>query len=94
MTLQKLVRQKGGQIIFCNVDVMVTEVFRISKLDSLFLFVADRPAALALAAEHGAAADSNRAFQPGIKKAVPPESGPDRDSGGDNLLRRHRRRML
>src|SRR6516164_7366224 len=48
VTLQKLVRQKGGQIIFCNIDPMVTEVFRISKLESLFLFVSDRPAALAL----------------------------------------------
>jgi len=87
------VRQKSGQIIFCNVDPMVTEVFRISKLDSMFLFVADRPAALALAAQLGAAAPAG-APQPGPKKSVPPESGSNRDSGGDNLLRRHRRRML
>jgi hypothetical protein len=93
VTLQKLVRQKGGQIVFCNLDVMVSEVFRISKLDSLFLFVADRPAALALAAEHDAALAN------GIPPAAPlgvatPEPRPVRDSGGDNLLRRHRRRML
>jgi anti-anti-sigma factor len=93
VTLQRLVRQKGGQIVFCNLDAMVTEVFRISKLDSLFLFVADRPAALALAAQLDAAA-SNGAPVPEPKKPLPPESGPVRDSGGDNLLRRHRRRML
>src|SRR3954453_1588181 len=48
--LQRLVRQSGGQIIFCNVDLTVFEAFRISKLDSMFVFVSDRPAALALAA--------------------------------------------
>jgi anti-anti-sigma factor len=60
LTLQKTVRQWGGQIIFCNLDPMVTEVFRISKLDSFFLFVADRPAALARAAELDAAAAPGR----------------------------------
>ena len=94
VTLQRLVRQKGGQIVFCNVDAMVTEVFRISKLDSLFLFVADRPAALALAAQHDAAAGRTGRPLHRPTGAVPPEPGPGRDSGGDNLLRRHRRRML
>src|SRR5207302_3478667 len=46
LTLLRLVRQRGGQILFCNVDPTITEVFRISKLDSMFQFVADRPAAL------------------------------------------------
>ena len=95
VTLQKLVRQNGGQIVFCNVDAMVTEVFRISKLDSLFLFVADRPAALALAAEHDATAAADGAPPPQVPKGgPPPDRGPAHDSGGDNLLRRHRRRML
>jgi anti-anti-sigma factor len=95
VTLQKLVRQKGGRIIFCNVDPMVTEVFRISKLDSLFLFVENRPAALALAAQYDAAATPNGPPPPSASLgAIPPEPGPGRDSGGDNLLRRHRRRML
>ncbi len=64
VTLQRLVRQRGGQIVFCNVDPMVTEVFRISKLQPMFLFVADRPAALALAAQLDAAADSNGTSPP------------------------------
>jgi anti-anti-sigma factor len=46
VALQRLVRSKGGRIVFCEVDPTVAEVFRASKLDSLFEFVADRPAAL------------------------------------------------
>jgi anti-anti-sigma factor len=95
VTLQRLVRQKGGQIVFCNVDVMVTEVFRISKLNTLFLFAADRPAALAVAAQHDASATAD-GVPPQEPKggAPPPDPGPARDSGSDNLLRRRRRRML
>src|ERR1700678_3042424 len=46
VALQRLVRSKGGRIVFCEVDPTVSEVFRASKLESLFEFVADRPAAL------------------------------------------------
>ena len=46
VALQRLARQNGGRIVFCNVDPTVSEVFRASKLDSLFEFAADRPAAL------------------------------------------------
>jgi anti-anti-sigma factor len=46
VALQRLVRSKGGRIVFCEVDPTVAEVFRASKLDALFEFVADRPAAL------------------------------------------------
>ena len=42
VALQRLVRAKGGRIVFCNVDPTVSEVFRASKLDSLFEFAADR----------------------------------------------------
>lgn len=48
VTLQKLIRQHGGRILFCNVDPHVHESFRVSRLVSLFVFVADRDAALAL----------------------------------------------
>ena len=94
VTLQRLVRQKGGQIVFCNVDAMVTEVFRISKLDSMFLFVADRPAALALAAQLDTAPFDRGVPAGSPRRPCAPEPGRARDSGGDNLLRRHRRRML
>lgn len=46
VALQHLVRSKGGRIVFCEVDPTVAEVFRASKLESLFEFVADRPSAL------------------------------------------------
>src|SRR4029077_19756567 len=46
VALQRLVRQNGGRIVFCNVDPTVAEVFRASKLESLFQFVVDRAAAL------------------------------------------------
>ena len=39
-------RQNGGRLIFCNVEPTVSEVFRASKLEPLFEFVADRAAAL------------------------------------------------
>lgn len=47
VTLQKLIRQHGGRILFCNVDPHVHESFRVSRLVALFIFVADRDAALA-----------------------------------------------
>jgi anti-anti-sigma factor len=106
--LQKFARSRGGTIIFCNVDPMVQEVFRISKLDALFEFASDRPAALARAAALVAAAatgglpESPSPAQPPAAEPAPPPSTPPpdpkpqppRDSGGGNLLRRHRRRML
>jgi len=46
VALQRAARQNGGRIVFCNVDPTVSEVFRASKLDSLFEFAADRSAAL------------------------------------------------
>jgi stage II sporulation protein AA (anti-sigma F factor antagonist) len=94
VTLQRLVRQSGGQIIFCNVDPTVHEVFRISKLDSIFVFVSDRPAALARAASHAQAADAVRTPAQEPTATPPPETGPSRNSGTERLLPRHRRRKL
>jgi anti-anti-sigma factor len=108
LTLQRFVRTQGGTTIFCNLDPMVREVFRISKLESLFEFAQDRPAALQRAAEldgspalGGPAPSSGAAPAPPAADesgAPPPESRPaarpSPDSGGGNLLRRHRRRML
>lgn len=47
VTLQRLIRQHGGRVLFCNVDPHVHESFRVSRLVSLFVFYADREAALA-----------------------------------------------
>src|SRR5215204_2962358 len=70
MALHRLARQRGGCLIFCNVDPTVLEVFRVSKLEPLFDFVADRPAAVALASRQepsGPAADG---------PPPPPDPGP------------------
>jgi anti-anti-sigma factor len=52
VALQRSLRQHGGRIVFCNVDPTVTEVFRASRLESLFGFEADREAALRSIHEH------------------------------------------
>lgn len=46
VALHRLARQNGGRLIFCNVEATVGEVFRASKLEPLFEFVADRAAAM------------------------------------------------
>ncbi|MBX6315970.1 MAG: STAS domain-containing protein, partial [Isosphaeraceae bacterium] len=48
LTIQRLIRSQGGRIVFFNVDSTVQEVFRLTKIESLFSFVADKSAALAL----------------------------------------------
>ena len=45
VTLQRLCRQHGGQIVLCNLEDTVLEAFTISRLDSLFRFESDLPAA-------------------------------------------------
>jgi len=96
VTLQKLVRQKGGQLVFCNVDPTVLEVFRISKLDPLFLFVKDRPAALVMAAGMDGATGGDGSAPAGAEPAqpAPAPAVPNRNSGTDNLLRSRLRRKL
>jgi anti-anti-sigma factor len=92
--LQRMVRKSGGQIIFCNVDLSVFESFRISKLDSMFLFVPDRPAALALAASLDQGGDPGEDGKLEPTPEPPPVNGPPRNPPGDSLLRGRRRRKL
>jgi anti-anti-sigma factor len=79
--LHREARKNGGRLIFCHVEPTVREVFRASRLESLFEFAADRAAALDLIAKGppgpspdglaapGSAADLNR-------QAPRPSSGP------------------
>lgn len=95
VALQRVVRGKSGRLIFCNVEPTVFEVFRVSKLDPLFVFVADRAAAVELArnpAENArnASGDSESSASAGS----PPLAAPPRKSGGGGLLRASRRRKL
>ncbi|QDV33233.1 STAS domain-containing protein [Tautonia plasticadhaerens] len=45
VNLQRTCRQNGGRILLCNLEPTVSEAFRLSRLDSMFSFVADPPAA-------------------------------------------------
>ena len=86
VALHRLVRQHGGRILFCNVDPTVAEVFRASKLESLFDFVADREAALRAVHERPGTDSSER------RSAEKEAPRPDRPPGpsGPGLLRRRR----
>jgi anti-anti-sigma factor len=83
LALNRLARQRGGRVTFCNVDPGVFEVFRVSKLMPLFQFEADMPAALAAAN--------------GPPPAPTPKAAPDQADGkpkggpGGAPLRRARR---
>jgi anti-anti-sigma factor len=89
VALHRLARSKGGRLVFCNVDPNVFEVFRVSKLDPLFTFVADRPAALANVVDPTAGASDGASGSP--KEPLRPKTS---DSGGNGLLRSSRRRKL
>jgi len=60
VALHRIVRPSGGRIVFCNVDPTVAEVFRASKLESLFEFVTDRDAACRALSERPAGEPANR----------------------------------
>jgi anti-anti-sigma factor len=80
VALHRLARQNGGRIVFCNVDLTVTEVFRASKLESLFTFEPDREAALRAVREHPS--------DPPDKEGPRPERRPAAPSPGLTRLRR------
>jgi anti-anti-sigma factor len=89
VAMHRIVRPNGGRIIFCNVDPTVAEVFRASKLDSLFEFVADRDAAYRALSERPTGEPANR------QSARPDQTGADKPvtpvrSGVVRLRRRAR----
>ncbi|MHC5539702.1 STAS domain-containing protein [Singulisphaera rosea] len=91
VALHRLAKQRGGQLIFCNVDPTVHEVFRVSKLEPLFSFVKDRAEALALAVRPATATAEGDAA-----KAPPTDPAPPslKKTGGDGLLHSSRRKKL
>jgi len=90
VSLNRVARQQGGRLIFCNVDESVLEVFRISKLAPLFFFTPNKPAALQLAVS-GPPDAGDPAPEPEATPRPPTAPGP-RESGGGGLLRGSRRR--
>jgi anti-anti-sigma factor len=81
VALHRIVRQHGGRIVFCNVDPTVSEVFRASKLESLFGFESDREAALRAVREHPSS-------EPGDPESPRPAQRPAAPRPGLPRLRR------
>jgi anti-anti-sigma factor len=75
VALHRIVRQQGGRIVFCEVDATVSEVFRASKLESLFGFEPDREAALRAVREN--TRSESRESEPGrpAPRPSPPRPG-------------------
>ena len=80
VSLNRVARQRGGRLIFCNVDESVLEVFRISKLAPLFFFAPDKPAALQLAVS--GPPDSGEVAPDAEPSPGPPTASGPKDSGG------------
>jgi anti-anti-sigma factor len=95
VALQRAIRQNGGRLIFCNVDPTVLEAFRVSKLEPLFAFVADKSSALALA-NQTSAPQAEGAGEPPLQDGTAKPSGPapTRPMSRGNILRGHQRRKL
>jgi anti-anti-sigma factor len=87
LTMSRLARQRGGRLVFCNVDPTVFEVLRVSKLQLFFQFAADRPAALALVSQP---AEPSETADPSPPGSDPPNN--KKDFSGPAPLRRARRR--
>jgi len=85
--LHKSAKARGGRLIFCNVDPMVRDSFRLTKLEAMFSFVTDRAAALALAEEPPSASPAN---------GIPPSTkgNSSKNSLGIGLRLATRRRKL
>lgn len=88
LALHRLARQWGGQMVFCNVDPTVFEVFRVSKLDPLFTFEANVAAALALV-NGESPKEGGRASDPSTEASA---DGKRKNAGSSAPLRRGRRR--
>jgi len=86
LALLRVARQQGGRLVFCNVDENVQEVFRISKLTPMFVFVEDRAAALEFVARPPEDEPAKAAGDPA--PATPPVPPAPRQNGP---LRRNRR---
>ena len=74
VALHREARSRGGRLIFCNVEPMVAETFRVSKLSPLFEFVNDRLAAMESIAQGpkvSPAAGTAGSPTPGQARSVP-----------------------
>lgn len=93
VAIQRVARAKGGKMIFCNIDPTVYEVFRVSRLDTLYTFVADRDAALKVLAVGSDSEQSETEIWSPPKAAAAPVAKPaaPRPVTGQSRLRRRPR---
>ncbi len=84
-------RRLGARLVFCNVEPTVREVFRVSKLEPLFVFASDPASAIEMALKNGT--DPSRDPSPADESAKDPSPSPTRSSPGSAPLRRGRDRM-
>lgn len=47
LSLGRAIKQMGGRMVFCNVDLNVAEIFQVSKLGGMFQFSEDKASARA-----------------------------------------------
>jgi len=108
VSLHRSARQRGGRLLFCNVSPTVSEVFRISKLDTLFSFPIDRAAALAMVEKSPPSPPAGPSSSPRNPPLDPPSNGSPESRGptggprrsesnnllGNGLLRATRRKKL
>jgi anti-anti-sigma factor len=87
VALHRLARQNGGRLIFCRVEPTVSEVFRASKLEPLFDFVADREAAMEAIAR-GPAPRTSDGKTASDATTVQPRPAPGGLMGSSRLRRR------
>ncbi len=92
VAIHRLGTPRGGHLYFCCVEPNVHEVFRVSKLESLFSFAPDRDAALRMIAD--GSTKSTPTAQPGSDAATKPPDPPRANSGGSPLRRSVRRDKL
>jgi anti-anti-sigma factor len=76
VALQRIARASGGRMVFCNVDPTVFEVFRVSRLDGLYTFVADRAAALTALEQPPDSSDNIVVTEPPAEPKPRPGSSP------------------
>jgi anti-anti-sigma factor len=88
VAIQRIARAKGGRMVFCNVDPNVIEVFRVSRLESLYTFLKDRAAAVAVLNE---VPDGTLQTGAAVPLAVERAKPPARPALGQSRLRRRPR---
>ena len=69
--IHRTVKAKGGALVFAHVEPNVREIFRVSRLEALFPFAADVPAALGMLSGSNGKPEPSRGDGPLAPGAAP-----------------------